>query len=69
LAQATTELTKAAGAMKDLEPVVEVTKGIKLSNKENTITFEGKGGPEVIEAAIKGIFLGRAAAAPVPAGK
>jgi hypothetical protein len=69
LAQATTELTKAAGAMKDLEPVVEVTKGIKLSNKENTITFEGKGGPEVIEAAIKGIFLGRTAAAPVPAGK
>jgi hypothetical protein len=69
LALATAELTKVAGAMKDLEPLLEVVKGIKLSNKEQTITLEGKGGDDVIVAALKGLFLGRAASAPIPAGK
>jgi hypothetical protein len=68
LAQATAELTKVAGAMKELEPLLEVVKAIKLSNKEQTVTFEGKGGPEVLEAALKSLFLGRASA-PVPADK
>jgi hypothetical protein len=69
LAQATAELAKVAGAMKDFEPVLEAVKGIKLSNKEQTITFEGKGGADVIEAAFKGIFFARASNAPIPAGK
>jgi len=68
LAEATAELTKVAGAMKDLEPLLEVVKGIKLSNKERTVSFEGKGGLEAVEAALKGLFLGWASA-PVPAAK
>jgi hypothetical protein len=68
LARATEEITRAAGAMKELEPLVEVVKGIKLSNKDQTVTFEGKGGPEVIEAAFKSLFFARASA-PVPVGK
>jgi hypothetical protein len=68
LAEATAELTKAAGAMKDLEPLLEVLKGIKLSNKEQSVTFEGKGGPEAIEAVFKGWFSARAGA-PVTADK
>jgi hypothetical protein len=67
LAQATAEVTKAVGAMKELEPLLEVMKGIKLSNKEQTITFEGKGGPEAILAAFKGLFFARGGAA-VPPG-
>jgi len=65
MAQAIKEGTREAATRKELEPVVEVLKGVKMSSKEQAITFEGQGGPETIEALVKAIFMGRASA-PVP---
>jgi hypothetical protein len=66
MAQATAELTKEVTRRKELEPVLEVLKGIKQSSKDQTVTFEGKGGPETVEAFIKGMFLSRVQSVPVP---
>jgi hypothetical protein len=68
LAKANAELAQAATAMKELEPLVDVAKGINLSIKDQMITFEGQAKPEALEAAIKSWFLARAGG-PVPAGK
>jgi hypothetical protein len=75
LAQLETELTKAtallsdaAGELKALEPPLEAVKGIKLSNKEQTITVDATGGPEVIDVVFKSVFLARASV-PVPLRK
>jgi hypothetical protein len=66
LAQATAELTREAARQKELEPVLEVLKGIKQSSKDQTITFEGQGTAETLEAFVKAIFMSRAVSVPAP---
>jgi hypothetical protein len=68
LTKATAQLSVAADGNKALEPLLKAVKEIKLSIKEQTITLDANGGPEVIDAAFKSLFLARAGAT-VPAGK
>jgi hypothetical protein len=66
LARAIDEVTKMATVQKELAPLVDVLKSVKVSAKDEKFTVEGQGGAEAIEALIKSFFFARASA-PVPA--
>jgi hypothetical protein len=67
LAQGIEETTREAARNKEMAPLVEMLKSIKVTVKDRTITIEGHGGAETVEALIKSLFwVGRAEARPVP---
>jgi hypothetical protein len=67
IAKATAELTKQAEVQKELAPLIDVFKSLKVTTKEQTITIEGKGGADAVVATIKSWFtLRQSAPARVP---
>jgi hypothetical protein len=65
LAEMHKEVAREAVRNKELGPVVDVVKSIKVTTNEATITMEGHGGAEAVEALIKAFFMEIGAAAPV----
>jgi len=68
LAQAIKEGEKEAARMKELTSVVDMLKTVKTGVKEDTITLEGQGGPDIIQSLFTSFFFARAESRPVPAG-
>jgi hypothetical protein len=70
LAEMHKHIAREAVRNKDLGPVVEVVKTIKGTTNEATITMEGHGGAEAVQALIKAFLFEAGGAAPAPpAGK
>jgi hypothetical protein len=66
LARANKEIAIAATTEKEFGPLVEVLKNIKATTNEQTITMEGHGGAEAVEALFKAMLF--RTLRPVPAG-